>query len=161
MDRAARNGDDPVVSSTAERAEPIKVLLVEDNPADVVLVRKAFQQSAPGADLHVVVDGREAMAFLRGDQPYTGRPRPHLVLLDLNLPRMNGHEVLQHVRQDERLRTLPIVVLTSSEDERDIENSYRLGANCYLTKAPTLAEFMESMRGLSEFWFGTATLPAP
>jgi len=143
------------VSTLSERGETVRVLLIEDNPADVVLVKKAFKQNAPTAAVEVAVDGKDAVDRLT----QADRQRPHLVLLDLNLPRMNGHEVLEFVRGHATLRTLPVVVLTSSEDERDIEHSYRLGANSYLTKAPTLAELMTVVRNLADFWFGTAILP--
>lgn len=140
--------------------KPFQVLLVEDNPADAVLARKALDQVPANATVHVVVDGVEAIEYLRQRGKYAGATRPDVVLLDLNLPKLNGHEVLREVRADETLRTIPIVVLTSSCDELDVANSYDLGANSYLTKRPELSEFMEMMHAFGAFWLDSATLPS-
>src|SRR5476651_1747599 len=115
-----------------ETGMPLEVLLVEDSPGDVRLTQEAFREANRAIRVHVACDGVEAMAFLRKQGPHAGAPRPHLILLDLNLPKMDGREVLAHIKEDENLKTIPTVILTTSEAETDILKSYELRANCYL-----------------------------
>lgn len=138
-----------------------QVLLVEDNPADVRLVEEALKEGTVSVRLSVVPDGAEAVAFLRRERGYATAPRPDLILLDLNLPRMNGFDVLEHVKADPTLRGIPIVVLTTSQAETDVARSYDLHANCYLVKSSDLDQFFGVMRGLEDFWFRMAQLPTP
>jgi two-component system, chemotaxis family, response regulator Rcp1 len=113
---------------------PIEVLLVEDSPGDVRLTQEAFRDANPSIHLHVATDGVEALAFLKRKGAHTQAPRPDLILLDLNLPKMDGREVLVHIKEDESLKTIPTVILTTSDSEADIAKSYQLQANCYLSK---------------------------
>ena len=136
----------------------VQVLLVEDNPADVRLVEEALKEGTLPVCLAVVSDGAEAVAFLRRERIYAAAPRPDLILLDLNLPRMNGFDVLEHVKGDSALRAIPIVVLTTSQAETDIARSYDLHANCYLVKSSDLDQFFAVIHGLEEFWFRMAHL---
>lgn len=119
---------------------PIEVLLVEDSPGDVRLTQEAFREASGSIHLHVAVDGVEAMAFLKHEGIHVNAPRPDLILLDLNLPRMDGREVLAHIKEDATLRSIPTVILTTSEAEADIVKSYQLQANCYLSKPVQLDE---------------------
>jgi two-component system, chemotaxis family, response regulator Rcp1 len=139
----------------------IPVLLVEDSPGDVRLTREAFRDVNAAVHLHVVSDGVEAMAFLRREWPYADAPRPDLTLLDLNLPRMDGREVLAHIKGDGLLKTIPIVVLTTSDAKADIAATYRLQANCYLTKPTQFDEFASLVRSINDFWLTLARLPQP
>ena len=139
--------------------EPLRILVVEDNPADVLLVKRALAQHEPDASVEVVRDGSEALAYLRHEGEYANSPKPSVVLLDLNLPRMSGHEVLAELREDEKLRSLPVIILTSSDDPRDIGRSYDLGARSYMTKRPELDAFLTCMGAFSKFWLQAATLP--
>jgi two-component system, chemotaxis family, response regulator Rcp1 len=139
---------------------PIEILLVEDSPGDVRLTREAFQGSVLPIQLHVAVDGMDAMAFLNHDgEAYAHVPRPDLILLDLNMPKMDGREVLARVKSSENLKTIPIVVLTTSQDEADIFKSYQLQANCYLSKPVLLDAFEEMVRSVNDFWLTKARLP--
>ncbi len=138
---------------------PVEVLLVEDCPGDVRLTREAFRETNSAARLHVVSDGVEAMAFLRREGTYAHAPRPDLILLDLNLPRMDGREVLTHIKEDESLRTILAVVLSTSEEEADIVKSYQLQADCYLTKPVQLAAFESLVRSINDFWLTKVKLP--
>jgi chemotaxis family two-component system response regulator Rcp1 len=122
----------------------LEVLLVEDSPGDVRLTKEAFREANRSINLHVACDGVEAMAFLRKQGPHAGAPRPDLILLDLNLPKMDGREVLAHIKEDQDLKTIPTVILTTSEAEADIVTSYQLQANCYLSKPVQLDEFEAS-----------------
>lgn len=137
----------------------IQVLLVEDSPGDVRLTREAFRNTNLSVQLHVASDGVEAMAFLRHEGPHVHAPRPDLILLDLNLPRMDGREVLVHVKADDNLKTIPIVILTTSEEEADIATSYQLHANCYLNKPVQLEEFEALVKSINDFWLTKARLP--
>jgi CheY-like chemotaxis protein len=139
--------------------EPVHILLVEDNPADARLAQEVLRGSAVLATLHVVGDGDEAMAFLRKESPYQGEERPDLVLLDLNLPRKDGREVLAELNADPVLRVIPVVVLTTSQAEIDIQRAYELNANAYVTKPVDLDEFITAMRSLESFWMHAASLP--
>ncbi len=139
--------------------DPIRVLLVEDNPGDVRLAKEAFKEAKARSELHVVGDGVEALHFLRRENGFANRARPDIVLLDLNLPRKDGREVLAELKEDPELKHIPVVVLSTSEAEGDIRDSYRLHANCYITKPLDLARFLEVMRAVDEFWFRVVKLP--
>ena len=138
---------------------PVEILLVEDNPGDVRLAREGLSECKIRNNLHVVDDGVKAMAFLRRQDEYARAPRPDLVLLDLNLPRKDGREVLREVKEDEKLRTIPVVVLTTSKAEEDILKSYSLHANCYVTKPMGLEQFLDVVRSIEDFWFTIVKLP--
>ncbi|HVU22676.1 MAG TPA: response regulator [Opitutus sp.] len=140
--------------------EPIEILLVEDSPSDALLTREALEFSKILNSLHHVQDGMEALAFLRRDAPYAVAPRPGLVLLDLNLPGKNGLEVLAEIKADPELRTIPVVVLTTSKGEEDIVKSYGLHANCYVVKPVDFGRFAEVVRSIQEFWFSIVRLPS-
>ncbi|GGV16573.1 response regulator [Actinomadura sp. LOL_016] len=138
---------------------PIDVLLVEDDPGDVLLTTEAFEHNKVQNGLHVVEDGEKAMAFLRQEGEYAGKPRPDLVLLDLNLPRKDGREVLQEIKDDENLRSIPVVVLTTSEADEDILRSYRLHANAYVTKPVDFERFVSVVRRIDDFFVSVVKLP--
>jgi two-component system, chemotaxis family, response regulator Rcp1 len=141
------------------KGSPIEVLLVEDSPGDVRLTREAFRDANSSIHLHVASDGVEAMAFLRKEGPHRDAPRPDLILLDLNLPRMDGREVLASIKDDDDLRTIPTVILTTSEAEADISTSYRLRANCYLSKPVQLDAFEKLVKSINDFWLTQVKLP--
>jgi chemotaxis family two-component system response regulator Rcp1 len=138
---------------------PIEVLLVEDSPGDVRLTQEAFQAANRSVHLHVASDGVEAMAFLRHEGTHVHAPRPDLILLDLNLPKMDGREVLAHIKKDDGLKTIPVVVLTTSDAEVDIAKSYQLQANCYLTKPVQLDAFEALVKSINDFWLTKVKLP--
>ena len=142
-----------------EGERPVEVLLVEDDPGDVMMTREAFQDYKLQNQLHVVSDGAEAMAFLRQEGDYAGRPRPDLVLLDLNLPRMDGRQVLEAIKSDSELASIPVVVLTTSENEDDVLRSYSLHANAYVTKPVDFARFIEVIRQIDDFFVTVVRLP--
>ena len=137
----------------------IEILLVEDSPADVLLTREAFEQNKIVNTLHVAEDGIQAMDFLHRYGAYASAPRPDLILLDLNLPRKNGREVLAEIKADPDLKKIPIVVLTTSGAEEDILRAYNLNANCYVVKPVGFDNFMEAMQSIRHFWFSVVTLP--
>ena len=137
----------------------IQVLLVEDSPGDVRLTQEAFRDANPSIRLHVAADGVEAMAFLRRKGKHRDAPRPDLILLDLNLPKMDGREVLAHIKEDEGLKTIPTVILTTSDAEADIVRSYQLQANCYLTKPVQLDAFESLVKSVNDFWLTKVKLP--
>jgi chemotaxis family two-component system response regulator Rcp1 len=143
----------------ARSVKPIEILLVEDNPGDVDLAREALENGKIDNLLHVAINGEEAMAFLRRKGKYINAPRPDLVLLDLNLPRMDGREVLAEIKSDEDLKRIPVVILTSSRDEEDILKSYNLHANCYITKPMDLNQFIKVVKSIEDFWFTIVKLP--
>lgn len=138
----------------------ITLLLIEDGEADQQLVARALRNAKIKTDLHIVDNGEDGLAFLRGDGEHIGSPRPDLILLDLNLPRIDGKQVLREIRADENLKEIPVVMLTTSAEERDIIESYRLGVNAYITKPVEVQDFMESVRKLEEFWFDLVMLPS-
>jgi chemotaxis family two-component system response regulator Rcp1 len=138
---------------------PMDILLVEDNEGDARLVREVLLETNQTARLHVVTDGLEAMAFLRYQGPYLEAPRPDFILLDLQMPKMDGLEVLAQVKADPWLKTIPIIVLTASQAEPDIVQSYKLMASCYLTKPGELEEFERLVKSLNEFWLTRVTFP--
>jgi two-component system, chemotaxis family, response regulator Rcp1 len=135
------------------------ILLVEDNPGDVRLAYEALNECKFLNKLYRVEDGMEAMAFLRQEGKYADAPRPDLVLLDLNLPRKDGREVLAEIKTDENLRRIPVVILTVSRAEDDILNSYNLHANCYISKPFEMEQFMQVVKSIESFWFAIAKLP--
>ena len=138
---------------------PIEILLVEDNPGDADLAREALENSKIRNTLSVVGDGEEALAFLHRSGKYAAAPRPDLILLDLNLPRKSGREVLAEIKSDEDLKRIPVVVLTVSKDEEDILESYNLHANCYITKPIDLHQFLRVVRAIEDFWLTIVKLP--
>jgi chemotaxis family two-component system response regulator Rcp1 len=137
------------------------VLLVEDSPGDVRLTREAFHDAGKSIDLRVVADGVEAMAFLKREGVHAEAPRPDFILLDLNLPKMDGREVLAHIKEDDDLKTIPTVILTTSDAEADILTSYQLQANCYLSKPVQLEEFESLVKSINDFWLTKVKLPQP
>lgn len=134
---------------------------MEDSPGDVRLTQEVLREAKIANDLHVVGDGEQAMAFLRRKGTHTEAPRPDLVLLDLNLPRKDGREVLAEISDDDALRTIPVIVLTTSAAEQDISRSYQLSANAYITKPIDLNEFMSVVRSIEAFWLSIVKLPPP
>lgn len=139
--------------------EGLHVLLVEDNPADIALTRKAFSKGSLEVDIHSVVDGVEALQYLHRQGAYSAAKRPKLILLDLNMPKKGGRDVLAEIKQTPSLRQIPVVVLTSSAADTDIVESYDLGANCYVTKPVGFREFQQVVTTVEEFWFTVAMLP--
>ena len=138
---------------------PMEVLLVEDSPGDVRLTQEAFRDANTHIRLHVAPDGVDAMAFLRREGIHANAPRPDIILLDLNLPKMDGREVLAHIKEDESLKTIPTVILTTSEAEVDIVKSYQLHANCYLSKPVQLDTFESLVKSINGFWLKDVKLP--
>jgi chemotaxis family two-component system response regulator Rcp1 len=138
---------------------PLALLLVEDNPGDIRLTQEAFRDSPLPLHLHVVTDGELAMRFLRRQPPYEDAPQPDLILLDLNLPKKDGREVLEDLKADHALNQIPVAVLTTSDAEEDILQAYHLHANCYIRKPLDIDRFLEVIQSISDFWFGTVTLP--
>jgi two-component system, chemotaxis family, response regulator Rcp1 len=138
---------------------PVQLLLVEDSPGDVRLTLEAFRDANTSVKLHVAKDGEEAMAFLRHEGKHADAPRPHLILLDLGLPKMDGREVLALIKKDDVLKTIPTVVLSTSHAAADVVKSYRLHANCYLTKPAEFVEYAELVKSINEFWLKKARLP--
>jgi two-component system, chemotaxis family, response regulator Rcp1 len=139
---------------------PIEVLLVEDSPGDVRLTQEAFRDANKAIHLSVAADGVEAMAFLRREGAQAKAPRPDLILLDLNLPKMDGREVLALIKEDADLKTIPTVILTTSVAEADIAKSYQLQANCYLSKPVQLEDFEALVKSINDFWLTRVKLPA-
>jgi chemotaxis family two-component system response regulator Rcp1 len=145
--------------SDAAFGRPVEILLVEDNPSDVRLTRESLKDSKVLNHMSVVDNGVEAMAFLRREGKYVKATRPDLILLDLNLPKKDGREVLAEIKADEQLRRIPVVVLTTSSAEQDILKTYDLHANCYITKPVNLDQFSAVVRAIEEFWFTIVKLP--
>jgi CheY-like chemotaxis protein len=143
----------------ADSESTIVLLLVEDDPGDVTMTREALSEAKVLHDLHVVDNGEAAIAFLRQEPPYTDAPRPDLIFLDLNLPRMDGREVLALVKSDESLRRIPLVVLTTSDSQDDIARSYDLHANAYVTKPVGLESFLTAVQQIDHFFLAVASLP--
>ncbi|HSK26937.1 MAG TPA: response regulator [Jiangellales bacterium] len=137
----------------------IEVLLVEDDPGDVLMTREAFEDAKVANNLYVAADGEDALAFLRREGAHEGAPRPDLVLLDLNLPRVDGREVLEQIKGDPELRSIPVVVLTTSESEEDIVRSYSLHANAYVTKPVDFERFHQVVRQIDDFFVSVVKLP--
>jgi CheY-like chemotaxis protein len=147
------------VNATPEVAAPIEVLLVEDDPGDVLMTREAFAEHKLGNRLNVVSDGAQALAYLRREGEFADAVRPDLVLLDLNLPRRDGREVLAEIKNDESLHQIPVVVLTTSQAEEDILRSYQLHANAYVTKPVDFDRFIAVVRQIDEFFVSVVKLP--
>ncbi len=145
------NDDNPI--------KPVEILIVEDNPGDVRLAREGLSECKIHNNLHVVDDGVKAMAFLRQQGEYAKTPRPDLILLDLNLPKKDGREVLREIKDDASLRVIPVVVLTTSKAEEDIVKTYSLHANCYVTKPMALQQFVQVVKSIEDFWFTIVKLP--
>jgi chemotaxis family two-component system response regulator Rcp1 len=140
-------------------AKTIEVLLVEDSPGDVRLTREAFKDAKMYLNLHVASDGAEAMAFLNHEGEHANAPRPDLILLDLNLPKKDGREVLKEIKGSQTLKSIPVVILTTSASDADILRSYRLHANCYITKPVGLEGFLEVVKSIDNFWLSVVKLP--
>jgi CheY-like chemotaxis protein len=147
------------VESIGTNATPIEVLLVEDSPGDVRLTREAFKDAKVHINLHVATDGANAMAFLSREGEHANAPRPDLILLDLNLPKKDGREVLQEIKESPTLKSIPVVILTTSSSEADILKSYRLHANCYITKPVGLDGFLTVVKSIDNFWLSVVKLP--
>ncbi|MES9936050.1 MAG: response regulator [Sedimenticola sp.] len=141
-------------------ARPIEILLIEDNPGDVRLAQEAMRDGKVVNNLSVASDGEQAMSFLRKVGSYADAPRPDLIILDFNLPRKDGREVLAEIKADPHLLRIPVVVLTMSKAEEDIQKAYELHANCYITKPIDLDQFINVVKGIEEFWFTVVQLPA-
>ena len=138
---------------------PVEILLVEDNPGDERLTREALKEGKVYSNLHTVKDGVEAMEFLRREGKYRSVPRPDIILLDLNLPKKDGRQVLSEIKQDDDLRYIPVVILTTSKAEEDVLKSYHLHANCYVTKPVDLEKFITVVQSIDRFWLTVVTLP--
>ena len=138
----------------------IEILLVEDDEGDVELTREALEDSKLFVNMNVVKDGIEAMKYLRKEKPYEGTPLSDIILLDLNMPRKNGREVLAEIKSDVNLKEIPVIILTNSQVDEDIVKSYHLGANCYISKPVDLEQFMKVVRSIEEFWFTIVKLPS-
>jgi CheY-like chemotaxis protein len=148
-----------MIKSIGTDAEPIEVLLVEDSPGDVRLTREAFKDAKVHINLHVAPDGTDAMAFLRQEGKHANVPRPDMILLDLNLPKKDGREVLAEIKEDTILKSIPVVILTTSASEADILRSYQLHANCYITKPVGLDGFLAVVKSIDSFWLSVVKLP--
>ena len=142
-------------------AKPIEILLVEDNPGDIRLTKEALKDARVGNNLHVTMDGVEALAFLRKQGKHASAPRPDLILLDLNLPKKNGREVLEEIKAEDALRHIPVVILTTSQAEQDVVESYRLRANAYVTKPVDLDQFLRVVSSIEQFWLEIVKLSRP
>ena len=147
------------MESIGNGAAPIEILLVEDNPGDVRLTREAFKDAKVHVNLHVATDGAEAMSFLGRQGDYAHVPRPDLILLDLNLPKKDGREVLGEIKTNPALMSIPVVILTTSASDADILRSYKLHANCFVTKPVGLSGFLEVIKSIDSFWLSVVKLP--
>ena len=145
--------------SDGPRCGPIEILLVEDNPGDVRLTIEALKEGKVANEINVAADGIEALAFLRREGKYKNAPKPDLILLDLNLPKKNGREVLAEIKMNPHLKCIPVVVLTSSQAETDIVTTYNLHANCYITKPVDFDQFIKVVKSIENFWFKVVKLP--
>jgi chemotaxis family two-component system response regulator Rcp1 len=148
-----------MIESTGSRLAPINVLLVEDSPGDVRLTQEALKDAKVHINLHVAFDGIDAMAFLMREGRHADVPRPDLILLDLNLPKKDGREVLKEIKQSATFATIPVVILTTSAAQEDVINSYRLHANCYITKPVSLDGFLRVVQSIDDFWLSVVRLP--
>jgi two-component system, chemotaxis family, response regulator Rcp1 len=144
---------------TSKQVRPVHILLVEDNPGDVGLTLEALKEATVPNKLTVVKNGIEALSLLRRQGPHAGTPRPDLILLDLNLPKKDGRKVLAEIKADDHLKRIPVVVLTTSEDERDVLESYNLHANCYIVKPLDLDRFITVVKSIEDFWLRIVALP--
>jgi chemotaxis family two-component system response regulator Rcp1 len=148
-----------MTDTTGSRLAPIEVLLVEDSAGDVRLTREAMKDAKVHISLNVAKDGIEAMAILKHEGKYANAPRPDLILLDLNLPRKDGREVLKEIKEDDALKSIPVVILTTSSSKEDVHNSYQLHANCYITKPVALEGFLKVIQSIDNFWLSVVKLP--
>lgn len=144
---------------TSQKVRPVQILLVEDNLGDVRLTMEALKEAKVLNKLTVVKDGIEALSLLRREGPHAGAARPDLILLDLNLPRKDGREVLAEIKADDDLKRIPVVILTTSQDEQDVLKTYNLYANCYITKPVDLDQFITVVKSIEDFWLGIVVLP--
>ena len=145
--------------SDGPKCGPIEILLVEDNPGDVRLTIEALKEGKVSNEINVAVNGIEALAFLRREGKYENAPKPDLILLDLNLPKKNGREVLAEIKMNSHLKCIPVVILTSSQAEKDIVATYNLHANCYITKPVDFDQFIKVVKSIENFWFKVVKLP--
>jgi two-component system, chemotaxis family, response regulator Rcp1 len=141
------------------RGDPVEILLVEDNPGDVRLTKEALREGKVYNNLHWAKDGVEALEFLRREGKHGKAPRPDIILLDLNLPKKDGREVLEEIKADDRLKRIPVVILTTSQAEEDVLRTYQLHANCYVTKPVDLEQFIKVVKSIDNFWLTVVTLP--
>jgi len=141
------------------RNQTFNILLVEDNPADIRLVKEAFKESDLHVKLHVIEEGTNTIKFIHKQETYENVPSPDLILLDLNMPKTDGHVVIANLKNDETIKIIPIIVFSSSSSEKDIYESYRLGANCYLTKPTDFDGYIKLMKLIEDFWLRTAQIP--
>src|SRR6202521_394422 len=148
------------MKSIGTNADPIEILLVEDSPGDVRLTREAFKDAKVYINLHVAPDGADAMDFLNRESEHANAPRPDLILLDLNLPKKDGREVLEEIKESPTLKSIPVVVLTTSASDADVLRSYNLHANCYIPKPVGLDGFLEVVRSIDSFWLTVVKLPS-
>ncbi|MBK7439986.1 MAG: response regulator [Bacteroidetes bacterium] len=144
----------------SQKDEVMQILLVEDNPGDIRLTQEALKEGSIRNELHVVKDGVEAIDYLKRKGKYTNQPTPDIILLDLNLPRKDGREVLAEIKADENLKLIPVIILTTSDADLDIQKSYKLHANCFITKPVDLDQFIFIIRQIETFWFTVVKLPA-
>ena len=142
-----------------KKNRPVNILLIEDNPGDVRLTQEAFKEGRMAINLNVVMDGVEAIKYLRKETPYNDSVIPDLILLDLNLPKMDGREVLEEIKTDDQLKRIPVVVLTTSNAQQDILKSYNLHVNCYINKPVDFDKFFDIIQKIEDFWLSTAILP--
>ncbi|OEU41202.1 response regulator [Methanosarcina sp. Ant1] len=140
--------------------KPIEIFIVEDNEGDVGLIEEVFEEAKIKSDIHVAEDGEEAMLYLRGEGKFSGFPRPDLILLDLNLPKKDGREVLREIKEDNNLKNIPVVVLTTSRAEKDILRSYELHANAYVTKPLDFDQLIKVVKSIENFWLEIVNLPS-
>ena len=145
--------------TAAAQIKPVEILLVEDNPGDVRLTKEALKEAKVINNLTVATDGAEALSFLRRQKDDGKAPTPNLILLDLNLPKRDGHAVLAEIKADEKLRRIPVIILTTSQNDQDIYKSYNLHANCYVTKPGDLDQFINVIKAIKDFWLGLVSLP--
>ena len=149
------------MSTKTEESPPVEILLVEDNAGDHRLTQEALREGKVYNNLHWAKDGVEALEFLNRRGKYSGAPRPDIILLDLNLPKKDGRQVLSEIKADGKLRSIPVVILTTSQAEEDVVKSYHLHANCYVTKPVDLEKFIVVVQSIDRFWLTIATLPSP
>ncbi len=149
------------MSHTPEPPPLVNILLIEDNPGDVILTKEAFAENKLRNEIYVASDGVEALAFLRRDPGYESTPRPDIILLDLNLPKLSGRDVLKAIKGDPDLKSIPVVILTTSADEMDICEAYRANANCFITKPVDLNQFLKAIQTVHTFWIDIVKLPQP
>ncbi|AKB16629.1 MAG: response regulator [Methanosarcina thermophila] len=145
---------------TRTMSKSVEILLVEDSKGDVGLIEEVFEDAKIGNTLHIVEDGEEAIAFLRGEGQFSDAPRPDIILLDLNLPKKDGREVLEEVKSDDELKNIPVVILTTSKAEEDILKSYNLHANAYITKPVDFDQFIKVVKSIESFWLEIVKLPS-